>query len=74
MYLVTICNLRHLTRREYKGKIYIKNIRKNSCRIPKKSFRIQNTGTGTVRQARPLKSTYSDWYSDKEEKLFEQIG
>jgi hypothetical protein len=26
----------HLTRREYKGKIYVKNIRKNSCRIGKR--------------------------------------
>ncbi len=43
-----------LTRQEYKGKIYVKNIRKNSCKIrnqlksririqQKKTFRIQNT-------------------------------
>jgi hypothetical protein len=48
-----------LTRPEYKGKVYVKIIRRNSCRIrirnqlksnpryrtdPKKSFRIHNTG------------------------------
>jgi hypothetical protein len=31
-YLVIICNL-PLTRRKYKGKTYVKNIRKKSCRI-----------------------------------------
>jgi hypothetical protein len=56
LYLIIICNLLHtLTRREYKGKIHVKNISKNSGRIrnqlknpdpdmdPKKSFRIHNT-------------------------------
>ncbi len=34
-----------LTRQEYKGKIYVKNIRKNlfMIRMKKKSFRIHNT-------------------------------
>ncbi len=32
-YLVIIWNLTHLQEGEYKSKIYIKNIRKNSCRI-----------------------------------------
>jgi hypothetical protein len=32
LYLVTMCNLTH-TKQEYKGKIYAKNIRKNSCTV-----------------------------------------
>jgi hypothetical protein len=50
---------RTLTRRKKKGKIYVKNIRKNSCgilnrirililRIRKKSFRIYNTASYIV--------------------------
>ncbi len=41
-----------LTRRAYEGKIYVQNIRKNSCRIRNririrsKSFRIQGTTVG----------------------------
>ncbi len=33
LYRVIICNLTHLQDRKTKGKIYVKNIRKNSCRI-----------------------------------------
>jgi hypothetical protein len=55
LFVILICNLTHLQlkRRGYKGKIHVKNIRKNKCkirnylksriRIRKKSFRIHNT-------------------------------
>jgi hypothetical protein len=53
------------TRREYEGKTYVKNIRKNSCRIQnqlksririrKKSFRINNT----VPEQEKARTTYS---------------
>ncbi len=46
LYLVIICN--HQTRREYKGKIYVKNIRKKSCRI-RNRIRIWNQLKSRIR-------------------------